>query len=112
MDSDRRCFRDGALGTKCAMPDTGDPRLPEDLPPEETTNYLLGLSRRLGEESRALMRQIDEALEERGRRVNGPERIDGASEVDAVVNLDAVVDPERVDDAVAPPPASSPFRRP
>jgi len=95
--------RRAGLGTKCPMPDMGDARLPEDLPPEETTDYLVGLSRRLGEESRALMRRIDEALEQRGRRVDDPERVDNT-------DAEAVVDRRTPTDA--PPPGSRPFRRP
>ena len=89
------------------MADMGDARLPDDLPPEETTDYLVGLSRRLGEESRALMRRIDEALEERSRRGLGAERVDG-EEQDVVVNLDHHADAP----ATGQPPAWSPFRRP
>ena len=79
--------------------------MPEDLPAEETTDYLVGLSRRLGEESRALMRRIDAALEERSQRGLDAERVDG--EQDVVINLDGGAE------AAGPgqPPAWSPFRR-
>jgi hypothetical protein len=88
------------------MADNGDARLPDDLPAEETTDYLVGLSRRLGEESRALMRRIDEALEERSQRGLGFERVDG-EEQDVVVNVD-----HPADAGAAARPPSSPFRRP